>query len=178
MRRRQVLAGVASAATIGGAGLVATGGVPTVLGGTDVEPVDPVTLPTIDAPGSEDGEVTIPATDRPTFVDFFATWCGPCEEQMPILADVRPQVSDRVQFVSVTPEDASQDGVRRTIADWWRDHDGDWLVASDVVAELTSTLNVGGYPTAVAIDDTGRIRWSDSGVHTAEELLDGIDRAL
>ncbi|WP_096389859.1 TlpA family protein disulfide reductase [Halopenitus persicus] len=178
MRRRQVLAGVASTAVLGGAGLLATGNVPAVLGRADAEPVDPVTLPTIDAPGSTAGEVTIPAPDRPTFVDFFATWCSPCEDQMPILADVRPQVDDDVRFVSVTPEDASQDAVAETIAEWWREHDGDWLVASDVTAELTSTLNVGYYPTAVAIDDTGRVRWSDSGVHTADELLAGIETAL
>ncbi|WP_049906203.1 TlpA family protein disulfide reductase [Halorubrum tebenquichense] len=196
MRRRDLLAGVASVGVLGGAGVVASGGVPDSLdgsapdgrgdvadengGGGDDEPgpVEPVTLQTVDAPGSRDGEVTLPAPDRPTFVDFFGTWCPPCAEQMPDLAAAHERIGDEVLFVSVTTEPVGEAVSEETIVEWWNEHDGDWLVAADIAAELAARLNVGGYPSARAIDASGRVRWATSGTHTAEEFVEGIERAL
>ncbi|SEH57500.1 Redoxin [Halopenitus malekzadehii] len=176
MQRRHVLAGVASVGTLAGAGLSITGGLSRR---SDVEPADPVTLNTIDAPGSRDGEVTIPATDRPTFVDFFATWCDPCVEQMPALAEANDRVDDSVLFISVTTEAVGESVAEETIVEWWRKYNGDWLLGADPSIELSSSLGVSPrIPTAVAIDDTGRVQWSESGVHTADELLDGIETIL
>ncbi|MGQ3328009.1 TlpA family protein disulfide reductase [Halorubrum sp. FL23] len=179
MRRRNLLAGLASLGALGGAGAVASGRAPVALGGEGArDPVDPVTLDTVEAPGSRDGEVTIPAPDRPTFVDFFATWCAPCVEQMPDLVEAHDRLGDEVLFVSVTPEDVGGAVSEEAVADWWRENDGDWLVAADVTAELAARLNVGGYPSARAIDSAGRVRWATSGTHTTEELVDGIERVL
>ncbi|WP_434521680.1 TlpA family protein disulfide reductase [Halorubrum sp. AS12] len=192
MRRRDLLAGLASVGVLGGAGAVATGGVPNSLGGDALdgsetsnetdgeapEPVEPVTLETVDAPGSRDGEVTLPAPDRPTFIDFFATWCSPCVEQMPDLVAAHERLGEEVLFVSVTPEDVGGAVSEESVADWWTENDGDWLVAADVTAELAARLNVGGYPSARAIDAAGRVRWSTSGTHTTEEFVAGIERAL
>ncbi|QKG93344.1 redoxin family protein [Halorubrum salinarum] len=179
MRRRHLLAGLASVGVLGGAGAVATGGVPDSLGGEEApEPVEPVTIDAIDAPGSRDGEVTIPAPDRPTFVDFFGTWCPPCAEQMPALVAAHDRIGDDVLFVSVTTEPVGEAVSEETVVDWWREHDGDWLVAADVAAELAARLNVGSYPSARAIDASGRVRWATSGTHTADEFVAGIERAL
>ncbi|WP_418286628.1 TlpA family protein disulfide reductase [Halorubrum sp. DTA46] len=179
MRRRDLLAGVASAGALGGAAAVATGNLPAVLdGGDGSESVEPLTIRTIDAPGSRDGEVTLPAPGEPTFVDFFATWCDPCVEQMPALAEANERIGDRVTFVSVTTEDVGGSVTEQEVRDWWADNDGDWLVAADVSAELAARFPIGGYPSARAMDASGRVRWATSGTHTADEFVDGIERAL
>lgn len=179
MKRRHVLAGLASAGALGGAAAVATGNVPAALGGEDApEPIEPVTIQTIDAPGSREGEVTLPAPDRPTFVDFFGTWCAPCAEQMPALAEAHDRIGDEVLFVSVTTEDVGGSVTEQEVRDWWEKHDGDWLVAADVSAELAARFPIGGYPSARAMDASGRVRWATSGTHTADEFVDGIERAL
>ena len=179
MRRRHLLAGLASAGVLGGAGVVATGGVPEALGGEEApEPIEPVTIDTIEAPGSRGGEVTLPAPDRPTFVDFFGTWCPPCKEQMPDLAAAHDRIGDEVLFVSVTTEDIGDSVPEQAVVEMWENYGGDWLVAADVSAELAARLNVGAYPSARAIDAFGRVRWSTSGTHTTEEFVDGIERAL
>jgi thiol-disulfide isomerase/thioredoxin len=165
---------------LGGGGLVATGNLPGGFGVTDStgEAIEPVTVETVAAPGSQDGSVTLPSDERPTFMDFFGTWCAPCIEQMPALAEAKDRVGDEVLFVSVTNEDVGGALSEEALAEWWRENDGDWLVAADVTAELAAKVNVSGYPTAVALDADRRIRWSESGTHTADEIVSGIETAL
>lgn len=39
--------------------------------------------------------------EKPTLVDFFATWCGPCKMQSPIIEDVKNRVGDSANVLKV-----------------------------------------------------------------------------
>ena len=45
------------------------------------------------------------ASDKPMFVDFWATWCGPCRIMEPIVEKLAVKYSDRVLFGKVNVDE-------------------------------------------------------------------------
>ncbi|OIV91425.1 hypothetical protein TanjilG_02043 [Lupinus angustifolius] len=42
--------------------------------------------------------------DKPVLVDFYATWCGPCQFMIPILNEVSTRLNDKIQVVKIDTE--------------------------------------------------------------------------
>ncbi|XAR62488.1 Protein-disulfide reductase [Bertholletia excelsa] len=43
-------------------------------------------------------------SDKPILVDFYATWCGPCQFMAPILNEVSAVMSEKIQLVKIDTE--------------------------------------------------------------------------
>lgn len=51
------------------------------------------------------------ATGKPLVLNFWASWCGPCADEAPILRAAAQRDGDRVQFVGVDVEDLDSDAL-------------------------------------------------------------------
>lgn len=55
--------------------------------------------------GTSENFDAILSGDKPVFVDFWATWCGPCRMVSPVVEELAAEYGDRVAFVKVDVDD-------------------------------------------------------------------------
>ncbi|WP_158235682.1 TlpA disulfide reductase family protein [Limnohabitans sp. G3-2] len=97
---------------------------------------------------------------RVVVLNFWATWCAPCQEEMPSLQalhqDPKPGPGDaRPAVVIAINVKESPSTVRRFMAA----HQLDLPVVLDAQGDLTRQWGVRIYPTTVLIGPEGRARW-------------------
>ena len=136
--------------------------------GADALP--PLTLPCL-GPGPEVALDRL--TGRPTVVNLWATWCGPCREEMPLLQDAHARHGEQVRFLGVDVQDDTE------AARWFLDELGvDYPHAVDADGELLRQLGIRGLPVTLALDADGRVVERAVGQLTGEELQRLVDGLL
>jgi cytochrome c biogenesis protein CcmG/thiol:disulfide interchange protein DsbE len=136
--------------------------------GADVLP--PLTLPCL-GPGPD--EALDRLTGRPSLVNLWATWCGPCREEMPLLQDAHTRHGEQVRFLGVDVQDDPE------AARWFLAELGiDYPHAVDADGELLRQLGMRGLPVTLALDADGRVVDRAVGQLTSEELQRLIDGLL
>jgi len=88
--------------------------------------------------------------DQPVLLNFWASTCAPCLEEMPALEDAHQEHGDSVQFIGVDVSESVENG-RKMV-----DRTGvTYLQARDPRGELTRAYGGLGLPLTVVIDSDG-----------------------
>jgi thiol-disulfide isomerase/thioredoxin len=95
---------------------------------------------------------------RPVVLNFWATWCGPCRAEMPMLAAWARSHPDAVVLgISV---DRDPEAVRRLVPTL----DVPYRILLDSRHEVATAYGVDTYPTTFRLDENGQILGSHTGV--------------
>jgi cytochrome c biogenesis protein CcmG/thiol:disulfide interchange protein DsbE len=107
-------------------------------------------------------------------LDFWATFCGPCKAEAPIVNSVANRFRDRgLTVIGIdTSEPAGLGGP------WARAHHLDYTIAYDSGSEAASDYGVTALPTLVVISRTGQVIAVREGVTDADELESLVKKAL
>jgi thiol-disulfide isomerase/thioredoxin len=108
-------------------------------------------------------------------LDFWATWCGPCVEEMPHLVELYRKYRDRGFVVLAISADYKSD--RYKVAPFAETHKLIFPVLFD--EGISALYKVKGYPTTIFIDREGHVRYVDSGFNADRpRALDAVVKEL
>jgi peroxiredoxin len=108
-------------------------------------------------------------------VNFWASWCGPCRKEMPILEQLNRQFHNKgVTLIGVNVEPNSA-----AAADWLKATPVSFPILFDTDSKVSKLYQVEGMPNTVILDRKGNVRYIHRGYQPGaeNEYLDQI-RAL
>lgn len=97
---------------------------------------------------------------RLVLVNFWATWCGPCVEEMPALDRLQVRLGSRLIVLAISEDRRGDDAVDRFLA---RLKLADLAVYLDAKNSALQTFGLIGLPTSILIDRDGRMVWRVEG---------------
>jgi cytochrome c biogenesis protein CcmG/thiol:disulfide interchange protein DsbE len=138
----------------------------------DTPTAPPFTLERLDGKG----DISLESLRGKTVVlNFWASWCGPCRDELPILEEVSKRWRGKnVVFVGVDARD-----VRSDARSFLERYGVTYPNVYDGKGSLLGRYGVGGVPETYFVDAAGKVRWRIAGpVEEASDLNEGIERAL
>lgn len=115
-----------------------------------------------------------------TVINFWGTFCGPCLDEMPDLADFAKALPENIQFITVCV-DGEGDPESAKLILWEAGYEGETLISGDGDFENLLAA-VQAIPTTVFVDSGGSLVGEAivGGGHKdlSQVFLDGVNKAL
>ncbi|GAA3182321.1 hypothetical protein GCM10010531_40720 [Blastococcus jejuensis] len=106
----------------------------------------------------------------PTIVNLWASWCGPCREELPLLQEFADAAGERVRVLGVVSKDGEPQA-----ESFAADAGTTFPSAFDAEGELMAQLGLNGLPYTMFLDADGTLVHSELGpvdsVHELESLV-------
>src|SRR5262249_6024331 len=127
-------------------------GLPSMLIG---KPLPHFSLPGL---GAEKGfsSTDVTAADRPTLVNFFASWCIPCVQEAPVLMTLKQQGTPIWGIAYKDKPDAAQGFLKQNGDPYTR-------IACDEPGTTAIDFGLYGVPETYVVDKSGIVRWRWAG---------------
>jgi cytochrome c biogenesis protein CcmG, thiol:disulfide interchange protein DsbE len=103
---------------------------------------------------------------RPVVVNFWASWCGPCIEEFPLLRDAAERhAADGLVVIGIVHQDRTE-----AARDFMARHDGTWPAAMDPGERVATAFTILGPPETFFIGPDGIIAARQLGQISAASL--------
>lgn len=102
-------------------------------------------------------------------LNFFATWCPPCQEEMPLLVNLDEQIKDKnivMLGVNMTSQERNANDVRPFLSQYKAKYD----VLFDVDGNVMKNYHIVGIPTTFLVNEKGIIEKRINGIVTPNHI--------
>ena len=115
---------------------------------------------------------------KPVVVNFWATWCGPCQSEMPGFENAYDEYKKDVQFMMVNLTTWEKTNSVSYVKDFLLDKGYDFPVFFDTKGEAADKYNVQSIPLTLFIDENGKLLYKHSGAMSETQLNHYIEKYL
>ena len=110
---------------------------------------------------------------KPIILNFWATWCGPCWEEHPVLVANARMLQPDVQFLGVVFQDSED-----KILGFLQQRGSSYPTVVDDKGKTAIAYGIGGVPETFFVDANGVIRAKYAGPMSSEILQENLRKAM
>ena len=111
---------------------------------------------------------------KPIVLNFWASWCPPCKEEMPVFNKVYEEMGEDIQFMMVDLTDGQRETVEAGL-EYVREEGYTFPVFFDTENEGGITYGITSIPTTIFIDSEGNIVTGVRGALNESVLREAIE---
>lgn len=111
---------------------------------------------------------------KPIVLNFWASWCGPCQKEMPDFNEKYQELGEEVQFLMINMTDGSRETVEKASA-FIEEQGYGFPVFYDTKFHAANAYGANSLPTTFFIDAQGKVTAQAKGAIDGETLQRGID---
>ena len=112
--------------------------------------------------------------DKPVFLNFWASTCSPCKQEMPDIQALYEQYGDQIHFVLVNVGSAMND-TREKAESYLAEQGFTFPVYYDVDYQAITAYGINSFPFSIFIDAQGNLVTYGQGMLSAELLQKGLN---
>jgi len=110
---------------------------------------------------------------KPVVINFWASWCPPCTNELPLFERLQGEYGDRIRIITVNWAEDPQ-----TALTYLRAKHFDLPMVSDRQSKIYSAYSLSEVPDTLVLDADGNVRYVSVGGLSWEELSSAVDRVL
>jgi cytochrome c biogenesis protein CcmG, thiol:disulfide interchange protein DsbE len=132
--------------------------------------------PAFDLPGASGNVKLADMKGKFVYVDFWASWCGPCKQSFPWMNELQAKLGPKgLQVVGINV-DAKQEDAQKFLSQV----PANFTVAFDSKGDFPKKYGIKGMPSSVLVGPDGQVIWSHTGFKETEakELEEKIAAAI
>ena len=108
---------------------------------------------------------------RPVVINFWATWCPPCQDEMPLLVEAYEREGGQVVFLAI-----SIDEPERAVRRFAEKNDISFVILLDEGGKVASEYRVKSIPITFFVNREGQVVMRYAGQIPTHRLEDGLSR--
>ncbi|SOB94235.1 peroxiredoxin [Ureibacillus xyleni] len=115
---------------------------------------------------------------KKVFINFWATWCPPCEEEMPHIEKYYEIYAEKHNVVILGVNTTDLEGDKDSIRKFIQEHEISFPILLDETGDVSKQYGILTLPTSMIIDENGMIEEQIIGPVTEEMLLEKLGQEI